>query len=154
MKNKLDDFYIYPFEPSYVDGVKEIENEQNISILSKKSILEDLDDENCKYFIATLDEKLVGYIGACYCLDYMDLLSIVVKKDYQNMGIGSKLLNHIFAFAKDNKIEKIFIEVRKSNEIAQKFYLSHGFKNINIRKKYYSDNFEDALIYEKDMKKI
>lgn len=139
---------IYPLEQGYVDAVKNLEDEQNISILSKESILEDLDDDNCKYFIATIDGKLVGYIGTCSCLDYMDILSIVVKKDMQRNNIGSELLHYVIKLAKQDNITDIFIEVRVSNKNAIKFYEKHGFKNINTRKKYYPDNFEDALIYK------
>lgn len=148
MENNLSNFFIYPLEQGYVDAVKALEDEQNISILSKNSILEDLEDDNCRYYIATIDGKLVGYIGTCSCLDYMDILSIVVKKDCQKNGIGSNLLHYVIDIAKEDNITEIFLEVRASNENAINFYEHHGFKNINTRKSYYPDNHEDAFVYK------
>lgn len=149
--NHLVNFEIYPLEQNYVDGIKNLEDEQNISILSKKAILDDLYDENSKYYIATLDNKLVGYVGCTTCLDYMDILSIVVKKDYQHIGIGSRLLEHIINIAKQEGIKEIFLEVRISNQNAISLYEKYGFKNINTREKYYPDNHEDAYVYKLDI---
>ena len=127
------------------------EQSHNIHILSKNILKEDIKNKNYNYLVAkNNDGKIIGYIGISYVLDSADIISIVVHKDYTQKGIATLLLQEIFAFAKENNIQKIMLEVRSSNLPAQKLYEKHGFKQIAIRKKYY-DNTEDALIYEKEL---
>ena len=81
----------------------------------------------------------------------MDLESIVVKKEYQRKHIASYLLDFLFNIAKKKNVVSIFLEVRTSNIKAQNLYRKYGFEIINIRKKYYKDNLEDAFIMKKDL---
>ena len=127
------------------------EQSHNIHILSKNILKEDIKNKNYNYLVAkNNDGKIIGYIGISYVLDSADIISIVVHKDYTKKGIATLLLQEIFAFAKENNIQKIMLEVRRSNLPAQKLYEKHGFKQIAIRNNYY-DNTEDALIYEKEL---
>ena len=127
------------------------EQSHNIHILSKNILKEDIKNKNYNYLVAkNNDGKIIGYIGISYVLDSADIISIVVHKDYTQKGIATLLLQEIFAFAKENNIQKIMLEVRRSNIPAQKLYEKHGFKQIAIRNNYY-DNTEDALIYEKEL---
>ena len=127
------------------------EQSHNIHILSKNILKEDIKNKNYNYLVAkNNDGKIIGYIGISYVLDSADIISIVVHKDYTKKGIATLLLQEIFAFAKENNIQKIMLEVRRSNIPAQKLYEKHGFKQIAIRNNYY-DNTEDALIYEKEL---
>lgn len=134
-----------------IDEALLTEQSHNIHILSKNILKEDIKNKNYNYLVAkNNDGKIIGYIGISYVLDSADIISIVVHKDYTQKGIATLLLQEIFAFAKENNIQKITLEVRSSNLPAQKLYEKHGFKQIAIRKKYY-DNTEDALIYEKEL---
>ena len=134
-----------------IDKVKDIETDQNINILSKESILNDIKDEHSYYFVAILDKEIVGYIASSIVIDNMDLESIVVKKEYQRKHIASYLLDFLFNLAKKKNVVSIFLEVRTSNIKAQNLYRKYGFEIINIRKKYYKDNLEDAFIMKKDL---
>lgn len=129
--------------------VKELENSQNINILSVESMKKDLKDTNYIYFVAKQDNEIIGYIAISKVLDIVDILSIVVKQNYKREGIATTLLKYIFNL--DN-VSKIMLEVRKSNIIAQSLYEKLDFKKIHIRKNYYLDNHEDAYIYEKILK--
>lgn len=134
-----------------IKNILNIQSELNIHILSKNNILKDLKNSHFKYFIAKYEENIIGYISISYVTD-IEIESIVTKKDYQRLGIGNLLLNYIFDFAKSNNIENIFLEVRSSNIPALNLYLKNGFKKINIRKKYYTDTNEDAIILKKIIK--
>ena len=86
-----------------------------------------------------------GFIHIQNGLDIIDLLNIIVKREYQNQGIGSVLLKYII----DNKQDKkIMLEVRSKNINAIKLYQKYDFKIINIRKNYYKD--DDAIIMERN----
>ena len=147
----MDNIIISKMQDEDIEEALLTEQSHNIHILSKNILKEDIKNKNYNYLVAkSNDGKIIGYIGISYVIDSADIISIVVHKNYTKKGIATLLLQEIFAFAKENNIQKIMLEVRSSNLPAQKLYEKHGFKQIAIRKKYY-DNTEDALIYEKEL---
>ena len=147
----MDNIIISKMQDEDIEEALLTEQSHNIHILSKNILKEDIKNKNYNYLVAkNNDGKIIGYIGISYVLDSADIISIVVHKENKKKGIATLLLQEIFAFAKENNIQKIMLEVRSSNLPAQKLYEKHGFKQIAIRKKYY-DNTEDALIYEKEL---
>jgi len=102
------------------------------------------------YFYVAEDIRIqqpVGYIIFWIIEEEMELHKIAVSQAYRNRGIGKGLFQFMLKTAKEKKIEKIFLEVRKSNIAAIKLYESFNFKLIGIRKKYYNDPLEDAMTY-------
>ena len=146
----LNQVKIIPLDVKNVDDVISIQNNLNIHILSKENILNDINNSNFKCIVAVYDKEIIGYISFSYIFD-IEIESVLVKSSYQRQGIGTLLLNYIFKFAKENKINNVFLEVRKSNIGAISLYRKLGFSNISIRKKYY-ENAEDALILKKEIK--
>lgn len=146
----LNQVKILPLNVKNVDDVISIQNNLNIHILSKENILNDINNSNFKCIVAVYDKEIIGYISFSYIFD-IEIESVLVKSSYQRQGIGTLLLNYIFKFAKENKINNVFLEVRKSNIGAISLYRKLGFSNISIRKKYY-ENAEDALILKKEIK--
>jgi len=146
----LNQVKILPLDVKNVDDVISIQNNLNIHILSKENILNDINNSNFKCIMAVYDKEIIGYISFSYIFD-IEIESVLVKSSYQRQGIGTLLLNYIFKFAKENKINNVFLEVRKSNIGAISLYRKLGFSNISIRKKYY-ENAEDALILKKEIK--
>ena len=137
-----------------IDKVKKLEDEQCIDILSKTSMLSDLNDQNFSYFVIKLNDDIIGYIATSHVIDTMDILSIVVSKSHQQKGIATKLLYYIFDFAKNLNINKILLEVRISNTKAISLYEKCGFKKISLRKSYYQSPTEDAIIMEKTLELV
>ena len=88
--------------------------------------------------------KVLGFIHVDSHFEIMDLINIVVLKEYQNKGIGNKLLEFV---VNNEQYEKIMLEVRESNANAIHLYEKYGFKEIYRRKKYYGE--EDAVIMER-----
>lgn len=146
----MDNIQILKMNLKDIDEVLELEKSHNISILSKNLLLKDIQEESNYYVIAKIDTEIVGYIGINHVLDTADIISVVVSKEHTRKGIASLLINHILDFCKENKIHKLFLEVRASNIAAQNLYLKHGFVKISERKKYY-DGKEDAYIMEKEI---
>lgn len=145
----LNEIKILPLEVKNVDDVISIQNNLNIHILSKKNILNDLNNSNFKCLMAIYKEEIIGYISFSHIFD-IEIESIIVKSSYQRQGIGTLLLKYVFNFSKENKINNVFLEVRKSNLAAISLYKKMGFKIISIRKKYY-ENTEDALILKRQL---
>jgi ribosomal-protein-alanine N-acetyltransferase len=78
--------------------------------------------------------------------DEGELLRIAVGKASRRCGIADSLMDAALGYAKQSALKSVFLEVRKSNEVAIALYKKHGFKSISSRKDYYSDPTEDALV--------
>ncbi|MFC4620583.1 ribosomal protein S18-alanine N-acetyltransferase [Camelliibacillus cellulosilyticus] len=98
------------------------------------------------YFVAEIDGKIVGYCGVWVVLDEAHITNIAVLPDYRGLKIGETLLRKVMLFAQLKRAKTMTLEVRVSNHIAQGLYRKFGFQNGGIRKRYYTDNYEDALV--------
>jgi len=91
-------------------------------------------------------EMIVGYLISKTIRDETHLESIAVREDFRNRGIGSLLLDDMLAVAVRNRVEKIHLEVRRSNLAALELYKKAGFVQCGIRWNYYPETGEDALL--------
>lgn len=103
-------------------------------------------------FVAVVDAQVVGFLDFMVTFDSATINLLAVKKDLQKHGIGTRLLGACIAFLKEQKDEVSFLtlEVRKSNETAQKFYKRHAFEFIVTKPMYY-ENGEDALYFVRSL---
>lgn len=147
--DSLNNVYICNLSYNDVDQVLEIENGHNLKIHSKDSILKELNSDNFKYFVAKINEKVIGFIAFSHTLD-IEIEAIAVDIAYTNKGVATLLLNKCFEFGKVNNIKDIFLEVRESNEKAINLYIKNGFYKTNSRERYY-DDLEDAIIFKKEI---
>ena len=126
-----------------VDYIEQIFNlEKDIfknSAFSKESTENLVKADNSFIYAYLIDEKICGYLMVLDNIDVYEILAIATVEEYRNKGIAQELLDKI-------KTKDIFLEVRKSNEKAINFYKKNNFKQISIRKGYYSDPTEDAII--------
>lgn len=144
MKNKIS---IEKMKIEDIDFILEIEKSQNVKILTKSMLENDINNSISMYYVAKLDNIIVGYIAALYLTDHIDIEAVVVDKKYTRQHIASLLIEYLITLARSYRVEKIFLEVRVSNSEAILLYEKYHFKNISLRKKYY-DNKEDACVYE------
>ncbi len=100
--------------------------------------------------VAEVDGRVVGYTIATQYVEVWHLLDLAVNKGYRRRYIATELLEQIFELCGQAKHRGYTLEVRKSNRGAIKMYESFGFICTGLRKGYYSDNGEDALIMWKD----
>ena len=94
--------------------------------------------------------RLVGYGGFWHILDEIHISNIAVHPEYQRKGLGRILLIHLLEEAITRKASKAALEVRRSNIAAQSLYDAFGFRIVTVRKNYYSDEGEDALVMWND----
>jgi ribosomal-protein-alanine N-acetyltransferase len=90
--------------------------------------------------------QVVGYTIFWLVAGEAHFLNITVHHRYRHQGIGSRLLNFSLELCKDSGIKEALLEVRPSNTTAQQFYRKFGFRIVGLRKAYYADNKEDALL--------
>lgn len=92
------------------------------------------------------DGKLIGYCGVWVIVDEAHITNIAVLPDYRGKSLGEALMKKIMETAAEIGAKTMTLEVRVTNHIAQSLYRKLGFQDGAIRKNYYSDNQEDALV--------
>jgi ribosomal-protein-alanine N-acetyltransferase len=91
-------------------------------------------------------ERLLGFIGLWLMVGEAHIVTVAVRAEYRRMGIGERLLIAAIEMAQEYDQELITLEVRASNDAAQRLYETYGFDRAGLRVRYYSDNHEDAVI--------
>ena len=151
MENNL---IIRPMTMDDVDEVYIVEEDCFVDPWSKESIRKDLKNNLARYLVAQLDDKIVGYVGIWFVVDEGHITNVAVHSDYRGKKIGDKLVKEMVELCKENNIVAMTLEVRASNTVAQNLYRKYGFKMGGIRKEYYSDNKEDAIIMWNQLKEV
>jgi [ribosomal protein S18]-alanine N-acetyltransferase len=95
---------------------------------------------------AAENEHLLGFIGVWLMVGEAHVVTVAVRDDCRRMGIGERLLIACIEMALEYDQELITLEVRATNEAAQRLYEKYGFDRAGLRVRYYSDNHEDAVI--------
>jgi ribosomal-protein-alanine N-acetyltransferase len=96
------------------------------------------------------DDRLVGYLIISRYADAWHVMNVAVDERYRRRGVATKLLERLFEITAGDDRRGYTLEVRVSNEQAIKLYERLGFVARGIRRGYYTDNREDALIMWKD----
>ena len=96
--------------------------------------------------LLTAREHLVGMAGIWMMVDEAHIVTIAVRKSHRHQGLGEWLLIGIIDLSMRLRAKYVTLEVRESNRTAQTLYEKYGFTRAGTRRKYYSDNGEDALI--------
>jgi ribosomal-protein-alanine N-acetyltransferase len=94
---------------------------------------------------------VVGYFVAWRVEDEVHLGNIAVAPAHQGQGIGQELLDDLFTEASAGGGRVLTLEVRESNLAAQRLYLRNGFKPVALRRRYYPDNHEDAIVMMREL---
>jgi len=117
---------------------------------SEKSFTDEMNNKLAVYLVAKDNGKCIGYAGFWNVSGEGDITNVAVLPQYRKQGIGSMLIKTMIKTAKELDIYLLTLEVRKSNIAAQGLYNKYGFDIIGERKRYYSDNGEDAWIMTKN----
>ena len=124
----------------YIEQIFNLEKEIFKSSAFSKSYLNTLiKGDNSFIYVYLIDDKVCGYLMILDSIDVYEILAIAAVEEYRNKGIAQELLDKI-------KTKDIFLEVRESNQVAINFYKKNKFKEISVRKNYYSEPTENAII--------
>ncbi len=119
-------------------------------VYKEEHFVYELQDNPCAFlYVLQEGSEIVGYIDYWITFDCCQLVRIAVRKDMQKKGYAHMLMKHMEMDAIAQECESILLEVRRSNEVAQALYRSHDYFHISVRKGYYSDNNEDAMVMGK-----
>lgn len=129
-----------------IDTILDISSLSFSTSWSKDSYLQELTNPVARYLVAKIDNKIVGFVGTWIVLDESHITNIAVHPNYRKQGIASSLLREFLNYCSSQGCIAYTLEVRSGNKAARVLYEKHNFKQEGVRKGYYEDNKEDAII--------
>lgn len=133
-------------QPSDIDSLMAIERDSFASPWSARFFLEELKSPHARSLLAEIGGTVVGYVVYWLISMDIDIHNLAVHPTYRRRGIGRSLLETVIGEARGRGLTRVTLEVRKSNQAAQRLYQSLGFAAQAVRKGYYSDDGEDAVV--------
>ncbi len=133
-----------------LDSIVSMEKEYFSDSWSENSVKLQID--NKKVIVIKFGENILGYCIFMVAADEGEILRIATDKKMRRSGLGKKLLTSVLSEMKESGVNEVFLEVRAGNESAIALYKSVEFNEIGIRKGYYKDNGEDAMLFKKEIK--
>lgn len=118
---------------------------------SEASISSELENPISLWLVAEADGVVQGYIGSQSAPPDCDIMNLAVAPDARRQQLGRTLLQSLIDELHRRGTERLFLEVRTSNVPARALYASFGFEQVGLRKKYYVNPVEDALIMRKEL---
>ncbi|WP_088106089.1 ribosomal protein S18-alanine N-acetyltransferase [Halalkalibacter urbisdiaboli] len=130
-----------------IEQVVKVE-EDSFAIPWKPAVFENelTNNKYAHYLAYEYNEKVIGYCGLWVVMDEAQVTNIAIHSDYRGQKRGEELLAYAKAFVSLMGVKRLSLEVRVSNYVAQGLYRKLGFQEGGIRKNYYADNLEDALV--------
>lgn len=132
-----------------LDRVMTIEKEAFALPWSRESYLSEIKNNFASYLVCDVDGEVAGYGGIWVVFEQAHITNVAIGQDYRLRGLGKSLMLELEQVARQKKATHILLEVRPSNLPARTMYKNLGFEDISLRKAYYSDNSEDAVIMTK-----
>lgn len=123
-----------------------IENETFSDPWSEKDFRDSLLDDKNGYLVAVINDRIAGYCGCWGIAGEGDIYNVAVKKEFRRQHVGEAMLKTLIQQCVDRGITSFTLEVRASNEPAIRLYQSLGFKAEGIRRDFYTNPKEDAVI--------
>ena len=117
---------------------------------SENSVASELENPLALWLVAEKHGAVVGYVGSQTVMDETDMMNIAVHPDHRRQGIAEALIEALITALKQKGSRSMTLEVRASNENARRLYEKLGFQQAGIRKNYYRNPREDAIILRKE----
>ncbi|HEY3423173.1 MAG TPA: ribosomal protein S18-alanine N-acetyltransferase [Negativicutes bacterium] len=143
----MNEIQIRRMEVTDVDEVFFVESQSFLSPWSRDTFEgEVLENDLAYYLVLVIDEQVIGYAGMWLILDEAHVTNIAILPQYRAKGLGEKLVAALVEHAKAKGAVSMTLEVRVSNVVARHLYDKLGFESCGLRRQYYTDTQEDALI--------
>lgn len=135
---------------SDVPQIAEIERKSIPQPWSEAAFTSALSNEKAITLAAFCGDILCGFITGVYLLDTADIYSVAVSLGYRRKGVGKHLLEEFFSALPD-EVNNVCLEVRESNIPAIKLYEKLGFERAGLRKNFYQNPRENAVLMTKKL---
>jgi len=143
--------YLREVQSTDINEIMTIERASFTSPWSARFFLEEIRVSYAKSVLAEMEGRIIGYVIYWQLPKEVDIHNLAVHPAYRRQGIGRALLSSAIDSARSQETNRVTLEVRKSNQAAQQLYYSLGFVERGVRKGYYSDDGEDALLMVLDL---
>lgn len=134
-----------------LEKVVEIEKASMPSPWSKELFEEELKRERARYFVGEIDDQVTGYMGYWEAPEEAHIINLAIAPRFRQKGLGFQMMEYCLRFAYNKGARLATLEVRESNEAALRLYEKMNFRIVAIRKKYYSDNQENAVVMIREL---
>ncbi|MBQ8293717.1 MAG: ribosomal protein S18-alanine N-acetyltransferase [Bacilli bacterium] len=141
-------FKIRNIERNDIKRLVELEEELLKETVGEEMLAAELHNKFAYFYVATFNDEVIGYLSCWMVEDTVDIINVVIDKNYQHYGYGQALFAKMEEDAKRNNCNNVMLEVKENNIQAINFYLKQGYVQISIRKNYYQD-LTNALIMKK-----
>jgi ribosomal-protein-alanine N-acetyltransferase len=144
----MDESIVFRFmREEDIDQVLEIEHASFATPWSREAFYNELNmNKFAVYIVLEVDKKVVGYCGVWVVIDEAHVTNIAILPEYRGRKFGEALMQNLFDVARTMGAKSMTLEVRVTNYVAQSMYRKFGFQKGGLRKNYYTDNQEDALV--------
>lgn len=134
-----------------ISAIEALEKQCFVSPWTYESLYHDIiENKLAFYLVAEIEGRVCGYVGVWKILDEGHITNVAVSPEYRRRHIASAMLWSLTDILRDNDVRRCTLEVRRGNEAAKSLYKLLGFEEAGIRKGYYEDNGEDAIIMWKE----
>lgn len=133
-------------DASHLDAILSIAHECNLGHWTKNDYQTEVENQNAILLVARTNSKTIGFVLARLITPAVEIMNIGVLAVERRRGIGDFLLISALFKAKAQNIEECWLEVRASNQGAQKFYLKNNFRIVGTRRNYYVNPVENAVL--------
>lgn len=117
---------------------------------SENSLRESLSQKNIIFLTVQEEEKILGYLIVYYVLDECEIARIAVEEEYRRKGAAALLIKELERRCREKGIRRILLDVRESNKGAIAFYRGQGFAEDGLRKNFYTNPVEHAVLMSRD----
>ncbi|HLR74147.1 MAG TPA: ribosomal protein S18-alanine N-acetyltransferase [Virgibacillus sp.] len=143
----MNNIVIRKMETTDIQAVLDVEEASFTTPWPEKIFYQELiNNKHAHYFVLVVDEQIVGYAGLWIIFQDVQVTNIAILPEFRRMNLGEKLFQYICHYAIKQGAHRLSLEVRASNIAAQRMYRKFGLVPGGIRKQYYTDNKEDAII--------
>lgn len=142
-----EDMIIRPMTVDDIDEVMEIEHLSFTLPWSRQAYINEITKNLfAKYYVVEDHGSVIAFCGCWTIIDEAHITNIAVLPEYRGRKIGEMLLRYVMGVASLQGAKTMTLEARVSNVVARNLYQKLGFQEGGIRKNYYSDNGEDAIV--------
>ena len=141
---------IVKMSESHIPQIAELERLCFNDPWSENSIASELGNKLSLWLVAEHEGQVLGYVGSQTVLGETDMMNIATHPDFRKQGIGTALIRTLIDTLSAQGSHSLMLEVRASNDSAISVYEKMGFIQVGVRKNYYRNPKEDALILRKE----
>lgn len=135
-----------PLKMEHLEQIYQIESLCFVTPWSMESLQSELANPLARYIVLCRGTEVLGYAGYWSIPPEGNITNVAIHPAVQGRGLSRIIMTALLEEARANGVKQVFLEVRTGNEVAQNLYRSFGFEAIDVRKGYYADTGEDALI--------